>query len=516
MNRDPIQQSNLQHTALKTQLSNKPRDKLTSRQRKRFGVYLPNFKLEPPPEECMVSKNLAKKVALFESRSLDLAEINARCSEINFGFNAKMFAAWFSNGFNATTNSIRQILATLVRKASPPPRPTVNEITDKFRDKPMYELVGHAFVTIEPYLEYEVIANDIAKDPESESRYHLDATIARRYANRMNSYPSIALHGPLVAKINNLVRSTARSSISPINYHTFVHRFHSLMMWYACQYGEMYNTLSFSTLNEYEAIEKKYDYWLPNETTEYFIYEEGSFELADNHSKALLNLQVSLLLPDVPEEVVLHVLAQSLSTAGLALIGTTDFPLFINLLPVKYAAAYAKTLWNQRYPSLADSPRVPVDPQNVDDSVRLAFETRIATLMKDFDLLSVHALFQDAKRNENFFKNLVPEPTPQGVALSASPLLNHDAPDDSDYRPDPVLAFKVRDFVTYIKSLDVIPEHKDHMKRFSTTFEQPVPLTTWQVRKTDARVHSGESSFSPMFVITFTRRNRVPIFNPVM
>jgi len=88
-------------------------------------------------------------------------------------------------------------------------------------------------------------------------------------------------------------------------------------------------------------------------------------------------------------------------------------------------------------------------------------------------------------------------------------------PDDDDYTPNAGLYRKVRDLTKFYQSSDDMNMEKDHMTRFSTTNETPVGLSRLSVRRTDVRVYSGQGTNGNMFVVTFTRKSRKPIFNPV-
>lgn len=88
-------------------------------------------------------------------------------------------------------------------------------------------------------------------------------------------------------------------------------------------------------------------------------------------------------------------------------------------------------------------------------------------------------------------------------------------PDDTSYTPDPILSFQMRDFIAHIQGLAAMEMRLDHMTRFSRTDEAAQLLTKWQVRNDDARTFERNLRLGKMYVVTFTRANRKPIFNPV-
>jgi len=98
-----------------------------------------------------------------------------------------------------------------------------------------------------------------------------------------------------------------------------------------------------------------------------------------------------------------------------------------------------------------------------------------------------------------------PPPPPQANAT----------PDDTTYIPDAVLARKNKDITRYMQALTTMDMTKDHMTRFSTNNEVPHPIQRMHLQRGDIRTFAGQGTLGQMYLVTFTRRNRKPIFNPV-
>lgn len=105
-----------------------------------------------------------------------------------------------------------------------------------------------------------------------------------------------------------------------------------------------------------------------------------------------------------------------------------------------------------------------------------------------------------------------PPPPPSGPPPPPPPPA---IPDDTDYTPDALLARKTKDITLYMQRLTNMDMEKDHMTRFSVTNESPVPMQRMQIRRGDIPVFAGQNTFSQKYIVTFTRKSRKPVFNPV-
>jgi hypothetical protein len=88
-------------------------------------------------------------------------------------------------------------------------------------------------------------------------------------------------------------------------------------------------------------------------------------------------------------------------------------------------------------------------------------------------------------------------------------------PDDSAYTPDPYLSYKVRKQIALVQSGTDKFEKRDHMTRFHASNEAARSLPRSQVQMRDIIAIAGRTSIDQGYVVTFTRRHKKPIFNPI-
>jgi len=88
-------------------------------------------------------------------------------------------------------------------------------------------------------------------------------------------------------------------------------------------------------------------------------------------------------------------------------------------------------------------------------------------------------------------------------------------PDDTSYEPDPLFARLARETTAYVQALPTTDMTNDHMTRFSTTTESPHAVSRDFLLQTDQRIVVRNRYGSSMYLVTYTRKSRKPIFSPV-
>jgi hypothetical protein len=87
-------------------------------------------------------------------------------------------------------------------------------------------------------------------------------------------------------------------------------------------------------------------------------------------------------------------------------------------------------------------------------------------------------------------------------------------PDDSGYTPDVNLAWSIRTRTTSVRARPNTDLRNDHMDRFKVTNEGPTSVANSATRPGDIILY-GRTVFDPAYVVTYTRKSRKPIFNPI-
>lgn len=123
------------------------------------------------------------------------------------------------------------------------------------------------------------------------------------------------------------------------------------------------------------------------------------------------------------------------------------------------------------------------------------------------------------KREKNRKKKDEPEPEPEHHQQQhQTPPPNPTIPDDTTYIPNPGWTRREKGIISLIQSLPTMDMRRDHMTRFKVNNEQPTSISRWEVSPRDhgdIDVFFGPTKFSQHYLITFTRKSRKPIFNPI-
>lgn len=102
-------------------------------------------------------------------------------------------------------------------------------------------------------------------------------------------------------------------------------------------------------------------------------------------------------------------------------------------------------------------------------------------------------------------------PGPSPAPTQATPQV----PDDQHYEPDPLLARHAREITEFVRSLPTSDMTNDHMTRFSVDSESPQATSRDFLLPTDQRIVIRDRYGNHTYLVTYTRKNRKPIFSPV-
>jgi hypothetical protein len=89
--------------------------------------------------------------------------------------------------------------------------------------------------------------------------------------------------------------------------------------------------------------------------------------------------------------------------------------------------------------------------------------------------------------------------------------------DETDYQPggSVSLAMRTKSITEMVQKRTPGDLSNDHMTRFGIDYERPVSMRRNEIKPGDIRINDGPSRIDPLYIVTYTRRHRKPIFNPV-
>nr|WGH72962.1 MAG: hypothetical protein [Trichoderma atroviride partitivirus 1] len=516
---------------------------------------------------------------------------------------------------------IRHIMADLIVQHSSDPKPAASSIMKEFAMDTTSTLVGYTYYFCKLYLDSDEFTAFAKQVKDHDQRADTLTSMFYHWAHCINERPPLRPHITALDFINALLKSARTTNPNPLTYRSFVTKYYQCIIQYAHSCIDVLLDMDIQNQDDFEQRANIYSQWICNATKCYSIAPvdvQDTKNLIQDHSVSFANFVTLLKDPMVPDSIIVFLLSQTLSTAGLAIVLPVCFPLFAHLIPKNYISPLRDTVWEYRY--FDDAVKGTIrQPNSVGSSEHLYMDNRFIECIRDLNFGRLKRVQQErseekidkveqptltrlsqedmrqrlrkAHKSTNLreftrqpsfplpmrvttgmsdhpiHEPLDVEPTntapvtpvlrtsvksmtfdsppviptssePKATTVSttvssittaaskvltalakqsfgANATIGSTEPDDTDYIPDPILNFQMRDFVSHIRSLDEMPLHLDHMERFACDYETPWPLTRLQVRPNDARAFQRSSRNNRMFVITFTRKNRKPIFNPV-
>jgi hypothetical protein len=450
---------------------------------------------------------------------------------------------WLLTAFSKADATIRSRIANPIKAAHDLPRPSIRKIVSEWTNKSTASMLSFAAHVSGSYLESNIPKDDIAAHPDREDYWIERSKILMTFQNEIEFRPEPNAHIAMMNTILGLLQETHVDLADALPTSDFFEKFRDAVTSYVESCAKWFTEQKFDTFEQYEKKRFYRATWYSNTypNDAYRDRDNNVYEREQEHKDMISAIIKELEHNQVPDEVVLFVLTPSLASAGYEWIDNAHFPTYVNFMPINWYFNNRDEIWSRRMNNKFTDDEEYYDPADVDDSKIAELESTEAEDLNDFNFSTIDvpepgsssskrppmdetpasSSSKRSKRRTNKDKAKEEPTTDDNPSRSSSPPPDPQQPpppqipDDASYVPDPFLSRKARDITNHFQSLTKMDMIHDHMTRFSTTVEQPFPLTRWQVRKTDSRTFAGQSTMSRMYVITYTRKSRKPIFNPV-
>jgi hypothetical protein len=298
------------------------------------------------------------------------------------------------------------------------------------------------------------------------------------------------------------------------------------------------------------------------------ILQAINFDELDEAQKAM---DAAIGNEDLRVEILQFLLSPTLGSHGVALISPTCSPIYVKILPIQFTKQNAEKLILQSFNNGTYAQNIGIIRKTKDKALQyLEALAQQAIANSDPDRIRDGVLAWsmniDQTRNDrgeqtpSSFQNVFGEPdSNNGTSKGKGKQQQHDSgndqdkdettkeshddksedhdpegsssqqkqrqqqvPDDDDYHPelDSITLFILsKDYTKEVRSKPKGTLFHDHMARFNTTSESATTLSRDSIRRGkdgDYFITSGNQSGLRQFVVTFTRKSRKPIFNPVL
>jgi len=249
-------------------------------------------------------------------------------------------------------------------------------------------------------------------------------------------------------------------------------------------------------------------------------------EVLDHH-KALDELLYLLSDYEMDEVVVRYVLNPFVGSSVLCHTAEMCLPIYVNVLPEKFALRISDEVLAGR----VSKHREPEDDEDFDEfqeneeleffqSARTTLSHPSTEHQRTRSLIARKKGKTVIRKDDRSQKHTKLEKIPTGLKDSgreSRPYASSSGITDDDYVSGGTnsLIMKAKSFTLQVKSQPENDLRHDHMSRFNTTSSRPVPLKRTDIKPGDYRVIDGHTVYDQLYVVTYSRNDRKPIFNPV-
>lgn len=448
-------------------------------------------------------------------------------------------------------SQIRRKLAFALKKTeSYKSHGNIDAIIALFDPQPTYIMVQTLYFAGRQYEEIQEIEDEISNGTgRTEAQFAVLAEYMKDYSYVCNEEPFIDLYTDFLTSVNDLIYSEFPLAEEPEDSHDIIGQLMGIQLDYARKCVERFDTWRDTDWSIF--ANQTYDSrWKPksdNETTKYSV-DTTAF------AKELQRLRDYLVSVEARIAVTKYILSGTIGSYAIDLIPDISFPLFVSVLPAAFVEMNYQSFWS--YMNYDDHDHIALgledaktydetDLQHLDELFLQSLNTRTmhkhntrqlrrATLKKDeyyadqdtpstpkashprppFD----HGTSGNQGQRKKKTKKQPPPPKgPDSSGGQSSQGQQQPAiPDDDDYSPDWMLVKQVKYQIQDIKDTTPFPDYFDHMTHFNTHDERPVSVLSSKVTNRDLKVFKGNSLLDGYYIVTFTRKSRKPIFNPVI
>jgi hypothetical protein len=433
--------------------------------------------------------------------------------------------SWISPALKATDDNIRMKFAEIIRSATRTPKSSLKRIIAKFSNQPIQAIAAESYMAGNEYLLRPIVLDYMKDNKCTENETKSEVSTYNHITEYVTKSPILHLHLHLLGEVIATLNDARNSSDEPLTMREFVSALVKNMDAYAKSYDLWIDSFSVYDNATFLQVTGTTATWTPHEVKHYYVPHGQDPSIIDEHKQLMETLLDIITDQDLPDDRASFVLTQFVSTAGLATLQGVKFPFFVNLFPPSWYEENANNIWEKRmikiYGEEADIP----DPSSFGDSEQREMADSIARALDNDPFVNLGDVpgerlastdndnERKEKEEEEDEEQISPPTTrpPSPDPSTTQPTI----PDDTSYVPEQELYRKVKDLTEWLRTQDTIKLKKDHMTRFGVQVEEQRSVRKIDLLPTDTRIIRGQNTLGQMYMVTFTRKSKKPIFNPV-
>jgi len=453
---------------------------------------------------------------------------------------------WTLPNFSKIERKIRDAAISTIRFFHADPKPTQVTVRTEFKDSTTAHLLAVSADRAGLFHTSNKANRESPESPRNPQQDHLTSTIFTMFHAHLEVHPFPTTHLNMLNTVYGLINDTHVSLEDHLSIDEFKDSLCTAIAEYLESSTEWFDNQAFISQSDFTSRSTRREIWHSNSypTAPYRTEDNHDHPKAFEHQDMVTNIASALAHNQVPDEIVIFLLSLSVSSAGFIFHNDVNYPTYLNFMPPNWILKNRNEIWSLRMQNKFEDDSDHYEPEDVDDQKLTDIENEEFDDMKPFDFKfplkskrdsaasgrppmdedSTHAQRRKSKKERHQKPKEEGPPTGDSGSNDTSqsgqqpPPPNPTIPDDSAYQPDPNWTRREKGIISLIQSLPQMDMRRDHMTRFQTTNEQPTSIAKSQVdprANGDIDVFFGKTKFSQHYLITFTRKSRKPIFNPI-
>jgi len=451
---------------------------------------------------------------------------------------------WLLSKFSVIEKKIRDNAVLAIKTSLPDPKPALRKLHLEWKDSSTAHLIAVAADANGSYyrgLLKRTNEFDIAPDKRESD---LKSKLMVLFHDDLEHHPFPTEHISMLNAIYGSILDTHVNLDEHISLEEFRDQVIAAIDVYVESAFQWFDAQIFRSVEDFQARHNQREIWYSNNypTAPYRDATNHDYSRHMEHQDIVTSVASALTHNQVPDEIVIFLLSMGVSSAGFICYDGLEYPTYLNFMPINWILRNRDEIWNLRMQNKFEDEEQFYDPNDVDDQQLADLESTEFDELHYFDFNGQAPPKPDpkaqgrppmdedssasSKRKQRRKKT---DETDKGKGNSSDdkgqqqseqhqqqpPPDPTQVPSDLTYIPNQQLAFKVKDLTIWLKTLPDLPETKDHLKRFRTSSYNPVPMRRIDLLPTDARIFQSANILGQMYMVTYTRTSRKPIFNPV-
>jgi len=446
----------------------------------------------------------------------------------------------FSTAAQKTEFQIRNRLLLAQKKTPAYKDKTLPELQQFFDSTSTPHLIMGTYVNAEQYESIDDIQDElISGTGRTNQQMTTEAVHNFRYASTIITRPIYEEYVKLLIDVNKTLGSYSIIESSPERIHDAIGELLSCLLDYTQACVDQYD--QYRSMDE-RTMERNLSQYLIDLSDRNVWTRTYPFNVQT--LKSQFDRLISLLKnEDTYPEIVKFILNREIGSFGTAFIPDLQSPILLPILPLSVSDETIQDVWNDRFATDLMFGNLEGTAQAIDDAETVKLSESIAQKLST----STFPSHRDHMIKRSFHKKSDPDTKDDeeaagiGMSFAPSPAAqpkgkksqrnrrrrgdesprpppaqeSQQASDDDGYTPDPIMANKAKVFTDAIRAETTINDQHDHMKRFGTTSESPALVSRTTMRQGDWTIQMNDRYGRRLYVVTYTRKSKKPIFSQV-